>query len=97
MMSRPWTLKNRSVKVRKPAPRYGEDGPGILRDVLGLDQPRIDELLAAHVVCLEPTVSKPIDSMRLDELLRLKAIHEVDVNYREKLGIGPASTAAAVD
>jgi hypothetical protein len=88
MMSRPWKLKNRDVHVRKPAPRYGEDGPAILRDLLGFDPQRIDSLLQARVVCLEPTVTKPIDSMGLAELQRLKAIHEVDTDYREKLGIG---------
>ena len=91
MMSRPWTLRNRTVCIRKPAPRYGEDGPRILRDVLGMDEAQVEHLLVAKVVCLEPTVSKPIDSMGLTELLRIKAIHEVDPDYREKLGIAPAA------
>lgn len=89
MMSRPWKLAKRRVRVRKPAPRYGEDGPQILRGLLGLDEGRVAALLAAHVVCLEPTVSKPIDAMRLADLQRLKAIHAVDEDYREKLGIAP--------
>ncbi len=91
MMSRPWTLRNRSIRIRKPAPRYGEDGPRILRDLLEQDVAQVEHLLAAKIVCLEPTVRKPIDSMGLAELLRIKAIHEVDPDYREKLGIAPAA------
>jgi crotonobetainyl-CoA:carnitine CoA-transferase CaiB-like acyl-CoA transferase len=93
MMSRPWKLAERDVHVRKPAPRYGEDGPRVLREVLGYDEQRAQALLAAHVVCLEPTHPKPIDSMGLAELQRLKAIHEVDPDYRERLGLQPRRAA----
>ncbi|PZW38894.1 crotonobetainyl-CoA:carnitine CoA-transferase CaiB-like acyl-CoA transferase [Humitalea rosea] len=96
MMGRPWKLSRRLVKVGKPAPRYGEDGPQILRDLLGLDASQIERLLADRVVCLAPTVSKPIDAMGIAELLRLKAIHDVDKDYREKLGIADAATNAVV-
>ena len=95
MMSRPWKFANRRVRIRKPAPRYGEDGPRILRDLLDLDEAQIARLLEARVVCLEPTVSKPIDTMRLADLQRLKAIHAVDEDYRERLGIAPATGQAA--
>jgi hypothetical protein len=88
MMGRPWKLANRAVRVREPAPRYGEDGPGILRDVLRYDEARVEQLLASRVVCLEPTAKKPIDAMGIAELQRIKAIRDVDADYREKLGVG---------
>jgi formyl-CoA transferase len=88
IMGRPWKLAKRRVRIRKPAPRYGEDGRAILRDVLQMDQARIDSLFAAGAVCSEPAVAKPFDAMGLAELQRLKAIHEVDPDYRSKLGIG---------
>jgi crotonobetainyl-CoA:carnitine CoA-transferase CaiB-like acyl-CoA transferase len=88
IMGRPWKLARRRVRIRHPGPRYGEDGRAILRDVLGLDEARIDALFAAKVVCTEPTTPKPFDAMGLAELQRLKAIHAVDPDYRRKLGIG---------
>jgi formyl-CoA transferase len=88
IMGRPWKLANREVKIRHPGPRYGEDGPAILRDVLGMDEARVESLMADKVVCLEPLVKKPFDAMGLAELQRQKAIHEVDPDYRRKLGIG---------
>lgn len=88
IMSRPWRLARRPVRIRKPAPRYGEDGPAILREVLGMDETRIDALVQARVVCSEPLAPKPFDAMGLAELQRLKAIHEVDADYRAKLGLG---------
>jgi hypothetical protein len=87
MMGRPWKLAHRAVHVRRQAPRFGEDGPAILRDILGLDPARIAALLERQVVCLAPTVSKPIDAMGIAELQRIKAIREVDADYRERLGI----------
>jgi hypothetical protein len=79
------------VKIRKPAPRYGEDGRAILRDVLQMDESHIESLFQARVVCSEPTVSRPFDAMGLTELQRLKAIHEIDPGYREKLGIAKSA------
>jgi crotonobetainyl-CoA:carnitine CoA-transferase CaiB-like acyl-CoA transferase len=90
IMGRPWKLARRTVRIRKSAPRYGEDGRAVLQDVLGLDAERIDALFAAKVVCTEPTHPKPFDAMGLAELQRVKAIHEVDPDYRRKLGIADA-------
>jgi crotonobetainyl-CoA:carnitine CoA-transferase CaiB-like acyl-CoA transferase len=88
IMGRPWKLKNRDVHIRMPAPRYGEDGPAILREVLGMDEAQVASLLEGKVVCTEPLVNKPFDAMGLAELQRVRAIHEVDPDYRQKLGIG---------
>jgi len=90
IMGRPWKLANRPVRIRKPAPRYGEDGAAVLREVLGMDEPRIAALFAARAVCTEPTEPRPFDAMGLTELQRLKAIHEVDPDYRARLGIAQA-------
>ena len=90
IMGRPWKLARRVVRIRKPAPRYGEDGRAILREVLAMDDRRIDALFDGNVVCTEPADPKPFDAMGLTELTRLKAIHEVDPDYRAKLGIAQA-------
>jgi crotonobetainyl-CoA:carnitine CoA-transferase CaiB-like acyl-CoA transferase len=87
IMGRPWKLANRDVRIRKPAPRYGEDGRAILRDLLGLDEARIAALFEARIVCTQPHDPKPFDAMGLAELQRVKAIHEVDPEYRRKLEI----------
>jgi crotonobetainyl-CoA:carnitine CoA-transferase CaiB-like acyl-CoA transferase len=87
IMGRPWKLARRDVHIRKPGPRYGEDGRAVLREVLGYDNARIEALFAARAVCTEPTTPKPFDAMGLTELQRVKAIHEVDPDYRAKLGL----------
>ena len=86
-MGRPWKLANRDVHIRHPGPRYGGDGRAVLQEVLGLDDARIAALFDAKVVCTEPTVPKPFDAMGLAELQRVKAIHEVDPDYKRKLGL----------
>ncbi len=87
IMGRPWKLANRDVRIRHPGPRYGGDGRAVLQEVLGLDDARIAALFDAKVVCTEPTVPKPFDAMGLAELQRVKAIHEVDPDYKRKLGL----------
>jgi len=87
IMGRPWKLARREVRIRKPAPRYGEDGKAILREVLHKSEAQTQALFDTRTVCSEPAVAKPFDAMGLVELQRLKAIHEVDPDYREKLGI----------
>ncbi|HEY2255969.1 MAG TPA: CoA transferase, partial [Variovorax sp.] len=87
MMGRPWKFTERQVRIRHPGPRYGADGEAILREVLGYGELRVARLFAEKVVCTEPTSPKPFDAMGLAELQRLKAIHEVDPDYRRKLGI----------
>jgi benzylsuccinate CoA-transferase BbsF subunit len=87
IMGRPWKLARRAVRIRMPAPRYGEDGRAVLRDVLGMDEARIAALFAAKAVCTAPTTPKPFDAMGLAELQRVKAIHEVDPDYKSKLGL----------
>ena len=87
IMGRPWKLMNRSVRIRQPAPRYGDDGRAILRDVLGMPEARIASLFDIKAVCTEPTTPKPFDAMGLAELQRVKAIHAVEPDYKHKLGI----------
>ena len=88
IMGRPWKLARREVRIRKPAPRYGEDGRAILREVLQMDEARIEALFESRVACTAPITPKPFDAMGLAELQRLKAIHEVDPDYRRKLDLG---------
>lgn len=89
IMGRPWKFAERPVRIRHPGPRYGADGETILREVLGYGELRVTRLFAEKVVCTEPTEPKPFDAMGLAELQRVKAIHEVDPDYRRKLGIAP--------
>ncbi|VTU45629.1 Succinyl-CoA:(R)-benzylsuccinate CoA-transferase subunit BbsF (plasmid) [Variovorax sp. SRS16] len=89
IMGRPWKLLRREIRVRKPAPRYGEDNRRILCETLGMDAQRAEDLIASCVVCDQPHTSTPIDSMGLPALQRLKSVHELDADYREKLGLVP--------
>jgi crotonobetainyl-CoA:carnitine CoA-transferase CaiB-like acyl-CoA transferase len=90
IMGRPWKLAERPVRIRAPAPRFGADGAAILRELLQMEEQAVADLFARRVVCTEPSSPKPVDAMGLDELQRLRAIHEVDPDYRLKLGIAPA-------
>ena len=89
LMGRPWRLAQRELHIRKPAPAYGEDNRWVLRELLGMGAAEAEALIAARVVCDTPHGSKPIDAMGLAALQRQKSIHEVDADYRRRLGIAP--------
>ena len=89
IMGRPWKLKHRTAAIRKPAPAYGEDSNDILREVLGMATQQIETLLASGAIRDRAGPQKPIDSMRLADLQRLKAIGHVDTDYRDRLGLKP--------
>lgn len=95
VMGRPWKLARRAVQIRHPGPRYGADGRAVLREVLGLDEERIAALLAGGVLHEQPASPRPFDAMGLQALQRLKAIREVDADYRQVLGLDPAPETSA--
>lgn len=87
MIGRPYRWKLRCPHVHRPGPLYAEHNRVILQELNGYDAKRIAELVAARVVCDEPNVIKPPESMGIPQLLALRAVCEVDADYREKLGI----------
>lgn len=95
IMGRPWKLRQRDVRIRKPAPAYGEDNRAILCGLLGMDASAAEALIEARVVCDTPNTSKPIDSMRLAALQRLGSVRDVDADYREKLGLATGASQSS--
>ena len=47
----PWTMSGTSCKVRRAAPRLGEDTDYVLGEILGYAPEKIAELRATQVIC----------------------------------------------
>jgi hypothetical protein len=91
LIGRPYVFENTPLRIRKAAPRYGEDNSYVLRDVLGLGEAEIATLYGERITSDVPTF-KP--NIRLDDLepgLRDGSIKEIDADFRERLGLGPAA------
>lgn len=89
MMSRPYRWKIRTPRTRKCAPAYAGDNRSILGELPGYTSERIEALIAARVVCDTPATAQPPQALGLAQLRGLRAVSEVDADYREKLGIVP--------
>jgi crotonobetainyl-CoA:carnitine CoA-transferase CaiB-like acyl-CoA transferase len=89
LIGRPYVFRNTPLRIRKPAPRYGEDNSYVLRDVLRLDEAEIASLYEEGITSDAPLFKPNVRPDDLEPGLRNGSIREIDADYREKLGLGP--------
>ncbi|TAK72233.1 MAG: CoA transferase [Betaproteobacteria bacterium] len=92
IIGRPYRLRFRDARIRKQAPRFGEDNRPILRDLLGLNPEQIENLFEAKVVCDKPTNPGQSGSMNTEAMLRLRTLAALDSDYRSRIGLGADNT-----
>ncbi len=90
LIGRPYVFRNTALRIRKAAPRYGEDNGYVLRELLGLDEAAIAALYEAVITADAPAYKAIIRVDDLEPGLRNGSIKEIDPDYRAKLGLGPA-------
>jgi benzylsuccinate CoA-transferase BbsF subunit len=90
LIGRPFVFRNTPLRIRKAAPRYAEDNGYVLRDVLHLDEAEIATLYREGITSDAPTFKPNVRPDDLEPGLRDGSIKEIDRDYREKLGLGPA-------
>ena len=88
LIGRPYVFRNTRLRIRKGAPRYGEDNSYVLRDLLHLDEAEIAALYAQKITSDAPTVETNVRRDDLEPQLRNGSIKEIDPDYRTKLGLG---------
>lgn len=94
LIGRPFVFADTRLRIRKCAPRYGEDNGYVLRDLLGLDPARIRMLYDQGVTADAPTFEPNVRADDLGPGLKNGSIREVDPDYRDRLGLGPAARTA---
>ena len=87
IITRPYRLRFRDARIRKPAPRFGEDNRRILRELAGLGEDEVKSLMASQVVCDDPTNPGLPRTLNIEAMLQLRTLIAMDANYREKVGI----------
>ncbi len=88
IIGRPYRLRFRDARIRKQAPRFGEDNRRILRDLLGLNPEQIESLFEAKIVCERPTKPGQSGTLNTEAMLRLRTLTAMDSDYRSKIGLG---------
>jgi crotonobetainyl-CoA:carnitine CoA-transferase CaiB-like acyl-CoA transferase len=93
LIGRPYLFRNTPLRIRKAAPRYGEDNRYVMRDLLHLEEAEIMALYEAGITADAPAVEGKVRQADLEPGLRNGSIKEIDPDYREKLGLGPVMRA----
>ena len=85
---RPYRL-SRTPGASGPAASFGADNDYVLRELLGLSEREVDELVAEGVVATAPDAGErePPETQQPRDLLRRHAIQRHDPDYREVLGL----------
>lgn len=91
LISRPYRLKYRDAHIHKRAPRFGEDNQAIMRDLLNMTPAQIQAAYEAGAVRDVPTQPGRSGVTDIEQGMRLGTLTLVDPDYKEKLGIDPAS------
>jgi crotonobetainyl-CoA:carnitine CoA-transferase CaiB-like acyl-CoA transferase len=83
IIGRPYKLRFRDARIKKPGPRFAEDNDNILRDILGKSPAQIAALKASRVVSDLPTNPGLSGTMNTEAMLQLKTLVAVDQHYRQ--------------
>jgi crotonobetainyl-CoA:carnitine CoA-transferase CaiB-like acyl-CoA transferase len=93
LIGRPYVFRNTPLHIQKAAPRYGQDNSYVMRDLLHLDEAEISALYEKGITSDVPAFKPNVRQDDLEPGLRNGSIKEIDPDYREKLGLGPAVRA----
>jgi crotonobetainyl-CoA:carnitine CoA-transferase CaiB-like acyl-CoA transferase len=83
IIGRPYKLRFRDARIKKPGPRFAQDNDNILRDILGKSLAQIAALKASRVISDLPTNPGLSGTMNTEAMLQLKTLVAVDQHYRQ--------------
>ena len=81
LIGRPFVFRRRGLKIRGPAPRFGQHTREVLGQRLGKSDEEIDTLMSEGVVADHPLMAYKGQPWNLEEGLRLKTLVAVDKTY----------------
>ena len=86
IVGRPWRFSSTDVKVRGPAPTYGQNNRYVLREILGYDEARCAALEQAQILVDKPLKVRDMADLSMDERVRLGRLAYWDKDYQQRLG-----------
>jgi hypothetical protein len=86
-MGRPYQFSNTPMKIRRPAPAFGEDNEYVLKGLLGLDEDTYQGLAQDSIIASVPTKGDPAPRPDPAKAVEMGLMAEWDPEYRERLGL----------
>lgn len=87
VIGRPWHFSKTDIKVRGPAPVFGNDNHHVLRDILGYDEARIAALERDELLVSAPKKVRETPDLTMDERVKLGRLAYWDPDYKQRLGM----------
>ena len=86
-IGRPYKLSRSALRVRGPAPAFGQHNEPLLRDLLGTDEAAYEALFQDAVIAATPLTGEAAPRMSPQEQLERGLLASWDPDYRDRLGI----------
>ena len=87
IMGRPYRMSKTPLKVKGPAPTFGQDNRSLLGALLGKPETQLAQWESDSVITTIPTSGEPSPTLDPQELVERKQLAEWDPEYRQRLGI----------
>ena len=75
------------MKIRQPAPAFGEGNEHFLKDLLGVDEETYQSLVQDAVIASVPTSGEPAPTPHPKEAVARGQMADWDPEYRQRLGL----------
>lgn len=86
-IGRPYKFSRSPLRIRGPAPAFGQDNAPVLQELLGVDQETYQRLVQDAVIASVPISGEPVPQLPPEQALASGLLAEWDPGYRERLGL----------
>ena len=87
IIGRPWQFSRLPLHVRGPGPKFGQHNSEVVREILGYEESRCQELERTGVLAEKPMTMTSVSDLSLDERVELGRLAYWDRDYKKRLGI----------
>ena len=87
-MGRPYQFSKSPLKIRGPAPAYGQHNQPVLQELLGIDEESYEGLVRDSIVATAPLTGDAQERLEPQQAVEIGLLAEWDPDYRQKLGLG---------
>lgn len=87
IIGRPWHFSKEELRVRGPAPTFGQHNRHVLRDLLGYDDERIAALERDELIADKPKKMREMLGLTTEEQVKIGRLAYQDKDYKKKLGM----------
>ena len=87
LMGRPYKFARNPLRIRGPAPTFGQDNESLLQNLLGVHKTAYEDLVQDAVIASVPTTGEAVPRIPPEEAIKQGLLAAWDSEYRDHLGI----------